>query len=152
MALQKTIPHASGLALNDAYWMIAAIEHQIINRSLKLAVVGYVSAEHRSKLKAASAAYEQSVIDFEANKEAWAASRPGRERETAYDAYVDADRAMKKAAQAVNDLEALPIAADRYQITGADYAACLSADGDVLRAKVYERLLKQPKWLDAKEI
>jgi len=152
MALSITVSHGSGLIFTDAYWMIGAVEHQIVNRSIRVAVVGYVNVERRDSLKAAGDSFDKANAALQKAKSDWEKSPQGQERESAYDDYVIADRTLKKAAQAINDLEALPIPADMHTISGEDYATCLTQDNDVSRARVYEWLKRQPKWLDAKDI
>lgn len=152
MALIQSADHGSGLRFEDAYWMLGAVEHQIVNRSIRIAVVGYLNAERRDQLKSASVAFEDASAVFGELKAKWEASPQGRERESAYDDYALSERALKKAAQAVNDIEALPVQAERYIIAGADYHACLNPEGDPSRALIYAWLRKQTKWLDAKEI
>jgi len=152
MALKKAIQTNFGIAFDDGYHLIGVMEHQITGQNVTIGIVSYASVEHRAAAKANMNAYVSAFADYAAKSEAWRTSAEGEPREAAYATQLLAQHAVRAAETAVNSTQPLPLAVDKYTLAGSDYLACLDANGEISRAKVYLWLKQQTKWVDSIDV
>lgn len=139
-----------GTVYDNAYHMIGAVQHQVIDQSIVIGMVAYSDSEQRQKVKAAKVTYDAALKDAQEKEATWRATPDGR-RTAPHAIYAAAAAVLEDATNALKILQTLPGPVDQYSISGDDYIECVGSSGDPSRESIYAWLKKQPKYLSARD-